>query len=79
MDEARGRLLKLPHGTTSAAVTTNKNIKVSSSKSSKTFKRKRVGQTGLFLIINKVLNAFLLNLIGSLVILKLIEVLFDIF
>ena len=30
MDDVRGRFLGLPHGTTPAAVTTNKNIKMSS-------------------------------------------------
>ena len=34
MDDVRGRFLGLPHGTTPAAVTTNKNIKMSSFKSS---------------------------------------------
>ena len=29
MDDVRGRFLGLPHGTTPAAVTTNKNIKMS--------------------------------------------------
>ena len=37
MDDVRGRFLGLPHGTTPAAVTTNKNIKMSSFKSSKMF------------------------------------------
>ena len=32
MDDVRGRFLGLPHGTTPAAVTTNKNIKMSSLK-----------------------------------------------
>ena len=34
MDDVRGRFLGLPHGTTPAAVTTNKIIKMSSFKSS---------------------------------------------
>ena len=34
MDDVRVRFLGLPHGTTPAAVTTNKNIKMSSFKSS---------------------------------------------
>ena len=52
MDDVRGRSLGLPHGTTSAAVTTNKNIKMNSFKSSGIFKRKSVGQTDLIRIIN---------------------------
>ena len=42
MDDVRDLFLGMPHGTTPAAVTTNKNIIMSSFVS---FKRKRVGQT----------------------------------
>ena len=45
MDDERGLFLWMPHGTTPAAVTTNKNIIMSSFKSSKDIQRKRVGQT----------------------------------
>ena len=40
MDAVRGRFLGLPHGTTPAAVTTNKNIKMSSFKSSENIQKK---------------------------------------
>ena len=43
MDDVRGRFLGLPHGTTSAAVTTNKNIKMSSFKSSENIQKKEGG------------------------------------
>ena len=43
MDDVRGRFLGLPHGTTPAAVTTNKNIKMSSFKSSKNIQKKECG------------------------------------
>ena len=43
MDDVRGRLLGLPHGTTPAAVTTNKNIKMSSLKSSENIQKKEGG------------------------------------
>ena len=43
MDDVRGRLLGLPHGTTPAAVTTNKNIKMSSFKSSENIQKKEGG------------------------------------
>ena len=43
MDDARGRFLGLPHGTTPAAVTTNKNIKMSSFKSSENIQKKEGG------------------------------------
>ena len=39
MDDVRGRFLGLPHGTTPAAVTTNKNIKMSSFKSSENIQK----------------------------------------
>ena len=40
MDDVRGRLLGLPHGTTPAAVITNENIKMSSFKSSENIQKK---------------------------------------
>ena len=43
MDDVRGRFLGLPHGTTPAAVTTNRNIKMSSFKSSEIVQRKDGG------------------------------------
>ena len=43
MDDVRGRFLGLPHGTTPAAVTTNKNIKKSSFKSSENIQKKKGG------------------------------------
>ena len=47
MGDVRGLFLGIPHGTTPAAVTTNKNIIMRSFKAIKTFKRKRVGQTAV--------------------------------
>ena len=44
MDDVRGRFLGLPHGTTPAAVTTNKNIKMSFFKSSENIQNKKSGQ-----------------------------------
>ena len=41
MDDVRGHFLGLPHGTTPAAVTTNKNIKMSSFKSSENIQKKK--------------------------------------
>ena len=43
MDDVRGRFLGLPHGTTPAAVATNRNIKMSSFKSSEIVQRKEGG------------------------------------
>ena len=43
MDDVRGRFLGLPHGTTPAAVTKNKNIKMSSFKSSENIQKKEGG------------------------------------
>ena len=43
MDDVRGRFFWLPHGTTPAAVTTNKNIKMSSFKSSEIIQKKEGG------------------------------------
>ena len=43
MDDVRGRFLGLPHGTTPAAVTTNKNVKMSSFKSSGNIQKKGDG------------------------------------
>ena len=43
MDDIRDRVLGLPHGTTPAAVTTNKNIKMSSFKSSENIQKKEDG------------------------------------
>ena len=43
MDDVRGRFLGLPHGTKPAAVTTNKNIKMSSFKSSENIQKKEGG------------------------------------
>ena len=40
MDDVRGRFLGLPHGTTPAAVTTNKHIKMSSFKCSENIQKK---------------------------------------
>ena len=39
MDDVRGHFLGLPHGTTPAAVTTNKNIKMNSFKSSENIQK----------------------------------------
>ena len=43
MDDVRGRFLWLPHGTTPATVTSNKNIKMSSFKSSENIQKKEGG------------------------------------
>ena len=43
MDDVRGCFLGLPHGTTPAAVTTNKNIKMSTFKSSENIQKKEGG------------------------------------
>ena len=43
MDDVLGRFLGLPHDTTPAAVTTNKNIKMSSFKSSGNIQKKEDG------------------------------------
>ena len=43
MDDVRGRFLGLPHGTTQAAVTNNKNIRMSSFKSSENIQKKKGG------------------------------------
>ena len=43
MDDVRGRFLGLPHGTRPAAVTTNKNIKMSSFKSIENIQKKEGG------------------------------------
>ena len=43
MDDVRGRFLGLPHGTTPVTVTTNKNIKMSSFKSSENIQKKEGG------------------------------------
>ena len=43
MEDVRGRFLGLPHGTTPAAVTTNKTIKMSSFKSSENIQKKEGG------------------------------------
>ena len=43
MDDVRSRVLGLPHGTTPATVTTNKNIKISSFKSSENIQKKEGG------------------------------------
>ena len=40
MDDVRGLFLGMPHGTTPAAVTTNKNIIMSSFKSSRDIQKK---------------------------------------
>ena len=52
MDDVRGCFLGLPHGTTPAAVTTNKILKGVPLRAVKAFKRKGLGQTDLFRIIN---------------------------
>ena len=43
MDDVRDRFLGPPHGTTPAAVTTNKNIKMRSFKSSENIQKKEGG------------------------------------
>ena len=50
MDDVRGRFLGLPHGKAPAAVTTNKNIKMSSFKSSENI-RKKEGQNPYVVIL----------------------------
>ena len=45
MDDVRGLFIRMPHGKTPAAVTKNKNIIMSSFKSSG--EKKRVGQTAV--------------------------------
>ena len=48
MDDVWGLFLGMPHGTTPAAVTTNKNIIMRVPlRAVETFKRKRVGQTAV--------------------------------
>ena len=43
MDDVQGLFLGIPHGTTPAAVTTNKNIIISSFKSSRDIQKKEGG------------------------------------
>ena len=43
MDDVRDRFIGLPHGTTPAAVATNKNINMSSFKSSENIQKKEGG------------------------------------
>ena len=43
MDDVRGLFLQMPHGTTPAAVTTTKNIIMSSFKSSRNIQKKECG------------------------------------
>ena len=43
MDDVRGRFFGLPHGTTPATVTTNKNLKMSSFKNSENIQKKEGG------------------------------------
>ena len=63
MDDVRGLFLGMPHGTTPAAVTTNKNIIMSSFKSSGNIQKKESGPyRGLQLI-----NAFYYHPIFSIV------------
>ena len=47
MDDVRGLFLGMPHGTTPAAVTTNKNIIMSSFKSSRDIQKKEEGPESL--------------------------------
>ena len=47
MDDVRGLFLGMPHGTTPAAVTTNKNIIMSSFKSSRYIQKKEGGPTAV--------------------------------
>ena len=47
MDDVRSLFLGMPHGTTPAAVTTNKNIIIVPLRAVETFKRKKVGQTAV--------------------------------
>ena len=48
MDDARGLFLRVPHRTTPAAVATNKNIIMSSFKSSRDIQKKEGGQDSCF-------------------------------
>ena len=48
MDDVRGLFLGMPHGTTPAAVTTNKNIIMSSFKSSGDIQKKEGGPDSCF-------------------------------
>ena len=48
MDDVRGLFLGMPHGTTPAAVTTNKNIIMSSFKSSRDIQKNKVGRDSCF-------------------------------
>ena len=48
MDDVRGLFLGMPHGTTPAAVTTNKNMIMSSSKSSRDIQKKEGGPDSCF-------------------------------
>ena len=48
MDDVRGLFLRMPHGTTPAAVTTNKNIIISSFKSSGNIQKKEGGPDSCF-------------------------------
>ena len=52
MDDVRGLFLGMPHGTTRAAGTTNKNIIMSSFKSSGNIQKERGWARQLFRIIN---------------------------
>ena len=48
MDDVLGRFLGMPHGTTPSAVTTNKNIMLSSFKSSRDIQKKEGGPDSCF-------------------------------
>ena len=48
MDDVRGLFLGMPHGTTPAAVTTNKNIIMSSFKSNRDIQKKEGGPDSCF-------------------------------
>ena len=48
MDDVRGLFLGMPHGTTPAAVTTNKDIIMSSFKSSRDIQKKEGGPDSCF-------------------------------
>ena len=48
MDDVQGLFLRIPHGTTPAAVTTNKNIIMSSFKSSRDIQKKEGGPDSCF-------------------------------
>ena len=52
MDDVRGYFLWPPHTIKPAAVSANKNVEISSFKSSENIQRKMVGLTDLFQIIN---------------------------